>query len=182
MAVLDAGAGTGFTTEGIVARVDAAQVTMLDQSPHQLARSRAKPALADCPRVLGDAESPPVRRRQLRPLRLRRLDRVLAGPAARDRRGLPRDARRRHGAGDRPGAPGQPRRAGAGRDLDAVPGRRRSTPAGWRPRASTTCAWSSWRRTGTATSARPYALAVSGVKPVPGPSPAAVPRRRPRSR
>ena len=37
--VLDAGAGTGFTTEGIVARVDAADVTMLDQSPHQLARS-----------------------------------------------------------------------------------------------------------------------------------------------
>ena len=44
--VLDVGAGTGFTTEGIVARVDAADVTMLDQSPHQLARSRAKPALA----------------------------------------------------------------------------------------------------------------------------------------
>ena len=61
--VLDAGAGTGFTTEGIVARVDAADVTMLDQSPHQLARSRAKPALADCPRVLGDAESAAVRRR-----------------------------------------------------------------------------------------------------------------------
>src|SRR5215218_6662697 len=50
--VLDAGAGTGFTTEGIVARVNAADVTMLDQSPHQLARSRAKPALADCERVL----------------------------------------------------------------------------------------------------------------------------------
>src|SRR5829696_3841089 len=49
--VLDAGAGTGFTTEGIVARVDPADVTMLDQSPHQLARSRAKPALAACPRV-----------------------------------------------------------------------------------------------------------------------------------
>src|SRR5215207_2756444 len=58
-AVLDAGAGTGFTTEGIVARVEAAGVTMLDQSPHQLARSRSKPALADCPRVLGDAEALP---------------------------------------------------------------------------------------------------------------------------
>jgi MPBQ/MSBQ methyltransferase len=57
--VLDAGAGTGFTTEGIVARVDAASVTMLDQSPHQLARSRSKPALAECPRVLGDAENLP---------------------------------------------------------------------------------------------------------------------------
>lgn len=57
--VLDAGAGTGFTTEGIVARVNAADVTMLDQSPHQLQRSRAKPALASCERVLGDAEALP---------------------------------------------------------------------------------------------------------------------------
>ena len=57
--VLDAGAGTGFTTEGIVARVEPSSVTMLDQSPHQLARSRSKPALASCPRVLGDAENLP---------------------------------------------------------------------------------------------------------------------------
>jgi MPBQ/MSBQ methyltransferase len=57
--VLDAGAGTGFTTEGIVARVDASAVTMLDQSPHQLERSRRKAALADCERVLGDAENLP---------------------------------------------------------------------------------------------------------------------------
>jgi MPBQ/MSBQ methyltransferase len=57
--VLDAGAGTGFTTEGIVAHVNAADVTMLDQSPHQLQRSRAKPALAACRRVLGDAEALP---------------------------------------------------------------------------------------------------------------------------
>ena len=59
LTVLDAGAGTGFTTEGIVARVDAADVTMLDQSPHQLERSRAKPSLAACTRVLGDAEALP---------------------------------------------------------------------------------------------------------------------------
>jgi MPBQ/MSBQ methyltransferase len=57
--VLDAGAGTGFTTEGIVARLPARQVTMLDQSPHQLARARAKPALADCRKLLGDAEQLP---------------------------------------------------------------------------------------------------------------------------
>ncbi len=57
--VLDVGAGTGFTTEGIVERVDASRVTMLDQSPHQLARSRSKPALTNCPRVLGDAEALP---------------------------------------------------------------------------------------------------------------------------
>lgn len=59
LTVLDAGAGTGFTTEGIVAHVHASQVTMLDQSPHQLKRSRTKPALAACPRVLGDAEHLP---------------------------------------------------------------------------------------------------------------------------
>jgi MPBQ/MSBQ methyltransferase len=56
---LDAGAGTGFTTEGIVARVDAARVTMLDQSPHQLGRAARRPALAACRRVLGDAERLP---------------------------------------------------------------------------------------------------------------------------
>jgi MPBQ/MSBQ methyltransferase len=56
---LDAGAGTGFTTEGIVACVDPARVTMLDQSPHQLARSERRPALAGCRRLLGDAEALP---------------------------------------------------------------------------------------------------------------------------
>jgi MPBQ/MSBQ methyltransferase len=56
---LDAGAGTGFTTEGIVARVDPARVTMLDQSPHQLARAARRPALAACRRLLGDAEALP---------------------------------------------------------------------------------------------------------------------------
>jgi MPBQ/MSBQ methyltransferase len=56
---LDVGAGTGFTTEGIVASVDAARVTMLDQSPHQLARAGRRPALAACRRLLGDAEALP---------------------------------------------------------------------------------------------------------------------------
>ena len=56
---LDAGAGTGFTTEGIVEHVDAARVTMLDQSPHQLARAARRPALAGCRRLLGDAEALP---------------------------------------------------------------------------------------------------------------------------
>jgi MPBQ/MSBQ methyltransferase len=56
---LDVGAGTGFTTEGIVTRVDAANVTMLDQSPHQLARARAKGALGACEKLLGDAERLP---------------------------------------------------------------------------------------------------------------------------
>jgi MPBQ/MSBQ methyltransferase len=57
--VVDVGAGTGFTTEGIVARIPATAVTMLDQSPHQLARAREKPALAACDTLLGDAERLP---------------------------------------------------------------------------------------------------------------------------
>jgi MPBQ/MSBQ methyltransferase len=56
---LDAGAGTGFTTAGIVERVDAARVTMLDQSPHQLARSQRRAGLAGVRRMLGDAERLP---------------------------------------------------------------------------------------------------------------------------
>jgi MPBQ/MSBQ methyltransferase len=56
---LDAGAGTGFTTAGIVERVDPAHVTMLDQSPHQLARSQRRPGLAGVKRMLGDAERLP---------------------------------------------------------------------------------------------------------------------------
>jgi MPBQ/MSBQ methyltransferase len=56
---LDAGAGTGFTTEGIVAHVDPARVTMLDQSPHQLSRSGRRLALAGVRRLLGDAEALP---------------------------------------------------------------------------------------------------------------------------
>ena len=56
---LDVGAGTGFTTEGIVERVDPTRVTMLDQSPHQLARARRKPALQACRKLLGDAERLP---------------------------------------------------------------------------------------------------------------------------
>jgi MPBQ/MSBQ methyltransferase len=56
---LDAGAGTGFTTEGIVMAVDPQRVTMLDQSPHQLARAARRPALAGVRRLLGDAEALP---------------------------------------------------------------------------------------------------------------------------
>jgi MPBQ/MSBQ methyltransferase len=56
---LDAGAGTGFTTAGIVEHVDPAHVTMLDQSPHQLARSQRRPGLTAVKRMLGDAERLP---------------------------------------------------------------------------------------------------------------------------
>src|ERR671933_406924 len=44
--VVDVGAGTGFTTSGILRAVAPERVTMIDQSPHQLARARRKPALA----------------------------------------------------------------------------------------------------------------------------------------
>jgi MPBQ/MSBQ methyltransferase len=57
--VVDVGAGTGFATEGIVQRADPGRVTLLDQSPHQLARARAKPALARCRVQRGDAEDLP---------------------------------------------------------------------------------------------------------------------------
>ena len=57
--VVDVGAGTGFTTEGIVGHVPPAAVTMLDQSPHQLARARRKPALAQVTKTQGDAEALP---------------------------------------------------------------------------------------------------------------------------
>src|SRR4051795_2384132 len=38
--VVHVGAGTGFATEAIVRAVAPGRVTMLDQSPHQLARAR----------------------------------------------------------------------------------------------------------------------------------------------
>jgi MPBQ/MSBQ methyltransferase len=59
LSVVDVGAGTGFTTAGIVGIVPVRSVTMLDQSPHQLARSRQRPELEGCRRVLGDAENLP---------------------------------------------------------------------------------------------------------------------------
>ncbi|KVI03896.1 Methyltransferase type 11 [Cynara cardunculus var. scolymus] len=54
--VVDVGGGTGFTTLGIVEHVDAKNVTILDQSPHQLAKAREKEALKECKIIEGDAE------------------------------------------------------------------------------------------------------------------------------
>jgi MPBQ/MSBQ methyltransferase len=59
LAVLDVGAGTGFTTSAIVGPVAAERVTMLDQSPHQLARAARKPALRAVRKLRGDAEALP---------------------------------------------------------------------------------------------------------------------------
>lgn len=59
MIVVDVGGGTGFTTLGIVKHVDAKNVTILDQSPHQLAKAKQKPELKDCKIIEGDAEDLP---------------------------------------------------------------------------------------------------------------------------
>jgi MPBQ/MSBQ methyltransferase len=58
--VADVGAGTGFTTSGIVAAVAPDRVTMIDQSPHQIARAKRKPALRGVRKRLGDAEDLPL--------------------------------------------------------------------------------------------------------------------------
>ena len=58
--VVDVGAGTGFTTTGIVARAEPARVTMIDQSPHQLAKARRKPQLSAVAKREGDAEDLPL--------------------------------------------------------------------------------------------------------------------------
>jgi MPBQ/MSBQ methyltransferase len=58
--VVDVGAGTGFTTAAIVRTVAPGRVTMIDQSPHQLARARRKPALARVEKRIGDAEDLPL--------------------------------------------------------------------------------------------------------------------------
>ena len=59
MVVVDVGGGTGFTTLGIVKHVDAKNVTILDQSPHQLARAKQKEPLKECKIIEGDAEDLP---------------------------------------------------------------------------------------------------------------------------
>lgn len=61
MLVVDVGGGTGFTTLGIVKHVDAKNVTILDQSPHQLAKAKEKEPLKDCKIIEGDAEDLPFK-------------------------------------------------------------------------------------------------------------------------
>eukprot|EP00172_Hildenbrandia_rubra_P003793 Plantae.Rhodophyta-Hildenbrandia_rubra.ctg6553.p1 GENE.Plantae.Rhodophyta-Hildenbrandia_rubra.ctg6553~~Plantae.Rhodophyta-Hildenbrandia_rubra.ctg6553.p1 ORF type:complete len:340 (+),score=39.54 Plantae.Rhodophyta-Hildenbrandia_rubra.ctg6553:164-1183(+) len=57
--VVDVGGGTGFCTEGIVQYVSPENVTLLDQSPHQMAKARQKESLNGVTFVEGDAESLP---------------------------------------------------------------------------------------------------------------------------
>lgn len=59
MLVVDVGGGTGFTTLGIIKHVDPKNVTILDQSPHQLAKAKAKKPLKECRIIEGDAEDLP---------------------------------------------------------------------------------------------------------------------------
>jgi hypothetical protein len=57
--VVDVGGGTGFTTLGIVRHVDPENVTLIDQSPHQLDKARQKKALKGVKIMEGDAEDLP---------------------------------------------------------------------------------------------------------------------------
>ncbi|KAF7044572.1 hypothetical protein CFC21_053780 [Triticum aestivum] len=57
--VVDVGGGTGFTTLGVVRYVDPENVTLLDQSPHQLDKARKKKALRGIKIMEGDAEDLP---------------------------------------------------------------------------------------------------------------------------
>jgi MPBQ/MSBQ methyltransferase len=57
--VVDVGSGTGFTTEGIVRQVSSERVYCIDQSPHQMAKAKAKASLQGCNFQLGDAENLP---------------------------------------------------------------------------------------------------------------------------
>ena len=58
--VCDVGGGTGFSTLGVVASgVRPGDITVLDQSDHQLAKAKAKPALEGCTFLTGDAEDLP---------------------------------------------------------------------------------------------------------------------------
>ncbi|MCB0301106.1 MAG: methyltransferase domain-containing protein [Calditrichaeota bacterium] len=53
---VDVGSGTGFTTQGIVRKISAKNVTCIDQSPHQMSYAKKKPDLQQCTFRLGDAE------------------------------------------------------------------------------------------------------------------------------
>jgi MPBQ/MSBQ methyltransferase len=59
LVTVDVGGGTGFCTEGVVQYVDPEFVTLLDQSPHQMAKARKKEALKGVTFVEGDAENLP---------------------------------------------------------------------------------------------------------------------------
>ncbi|KAG8098952.1 hypothetical protein GUJ93_ZPchr0013g34222 [Zizania palustris] len=57
--VIDVGIGTGFTTLGLIKHVNPENVTLLDQSPHQLEKARQKEALKGVTIMEGDAKDLP---------------------------------------------------------------------------------------------------------------------------
>lgn len=57
--VVDVGGGTGFCTQGVVQAVKPENVTLIDQSPHQLAKARKKADLQGVTILEGDAEDLP---------------------------------------------------------------------------------------------------------------------------
>lgn len=57
--VVDVGGGTGFTTLGIIKHIYPKNVTILDQSPHQLEKAKQKEQLKECTIIEGDAEELP---------------------------------------------------------------------------------------------------------------------------
>lgn len=59
LTVYDVGGGTGFSTLGIVQSVKPENVTLIDQSPQQLARAKKKKPLDRCTILEGDAEDLP---------------------------------------------------------------------------------------------------------------------------
>ncbi len=56
---MDVGGGTGFCTQGIVEHVLPTNVTLIDQSPHQLDKARNKEDLQGVTILQGDAEDLP---------------------------------------------------------------------------------------------------------------------------
>lgn len=59
LGVVDVGGGTGFCTLGIVQTVDPRNVTLLDQSPHQLSKAKKKKDLEGVTIVEGDSMALP---------------------------------------------------------------------------------------------------------------------------
>lgn len=59
LTVVDVGGGTGFTTLGIIKHIHPKNVTILDQSPHQLEKAKQKKELSECRIIEGDAEELP---------------------------------------------------------------------------------------------------------------------------
>jgi len=60
LTVADVGGGTGFCTQGVVQKVRPENVTLVDQSPHQLAKAKKKADLRGVTFLEGDAEDLPL--------------------------------------------------------------------------------------------------------------------------